>query len=130
MSLDGSAHEPSAATNNKKTKRHYADAFAKDNRDFTLFIFWSIGEDLPHDHEDFTKKAAKAPKQQYKKKTNDDVENYPPSDSAASSSSQDPWAGIIFNFPQTDPRSVAENASPAVYLRTQAIQHTALEDAI
>ena len=62
----------------KKPKRHYADAFAKDNSAFPLFIVWKVVETIEFDQEEA------------KKKTVANKSSHPQSASTAASSWQTP----------------------------------------
>jgi hypothetical protein len=66
-------------TQSKKPRRHYADAFAKDNAPFPLFIVWNVLEDIGFDQEDYAKKKGPG-----------NNSSYPQSASAAASSWQTP----------------------------------------
>jgi hypothetical protein len=65
-------------TQSKKPKRHYADAFAKDNSAFPLFIVWNVVESIEFDQEEAKKKSA------------GNKSSYPQSASSAASSRQTP----------------------------------------
>jgi hypothetical protein len=81
MSMASNAEETQA----KKPRRHYADAFAKDNSAFPLFIVWNVLEDIEFDQEDHAKK-----------KGSGSNSSYPQPASAASSSWQTPVRANAF----------------------------------
>ncbi len=49
-------------SNSKQPRRHYAEAFAKDNSAFPLFIVWKVTEDVEYDEDGYSKKARKSTK--------------------------------------------------------------------
>jgi hypothetical protein len=88
MSTGASAKESPT----KKPRRHDADAFAKDNSAFPLFIVWKVAEGIDYDQACYSKKSGK------------NKSNYPQSASAATSSWQTPVRAAPGNW-DTDPRA-------------------------